>query len=200
MVIFSEKKWIQLAVILSIASTVCLDASNSGNDLLRDQRTQVVVLNNVVSINVLADADPRDSNMQRAQKILAITAVVLEASIEFLPVVLAYTSDRSSECTLASLVQNVVYGSMYAFRLARNSCSTDPSTSLSNLSKVVWALNTMSSSIAAFSCWRYYETLDNSYRLINMTFNGVAGAITFPSKMFIRRNLFHNLWHGRISF
>jgi hypothetical protein len=197
LVIFSEKKWIQLTVILSIASTVYLDASNSGNDLLRDQRTQVVVLDSV-SINVLADAAPRDSNMQRAQKILAITAVVLEASIEFLPVVLAYTSDRSNECTLASLVQNVVYGSMYAFRLARNSCSTDPSTSLSNLSKVVWAANTMSSSITAFSCWRYYETLDNNYRLINMAFNGVAGAITFPSKMFARRNFFHNLWYGRI--
>ena len=198
MLIFSKKKWIHLVIILCILSTGCFAASNDRNDLLQGQRTQVIVPNNV-SINVLADANPIDSTTQRAQKVLAITAMVLEAGIEALPFILACTSDRSSEHTLASLGQNALYASLYAFRLARDSYShPNARTSLSNLAKVVWLANTMNSSIAAFSCWRYYETLESNYRLINMGANGVVGTITFPLKMFARRKLFHKLWYGRM--
>lgn len=198
MLIFSKKKWIQSVIILCIVSTGCFASSNEENDLLQGQRTQVIGPNNV-NINVVNDADLRNSPTQQAQRILAITAVVLEAGIEALPFILACTSDRSSEHTLASLGQNVLYASLYAFRLARDSYShPNARTSLSNLAKVVWLANTMNSSIAAFSCWRYYETLESNYRLINMGANGVVGTITFPLKMLARRKLFHKLWYGRM--
>jgi|GEM_PF-4907117 len=196
--IFNKNHWTQLTIAVFMASAGCLASVGGENDLSLEgeglQAARIVVAAEVNDRNI------RDERwwIRLGEKTGAPLAILIEALVDTTPVILACLSDQSPEWALASSAQNMIYAGLYATSIAVNSCRRPrqaPSFE-GNLLTIIRLGNVVNSSIAGFVSWRYYETLQNDYRLTNMALNAVSGPITFALKIATNRKTLHKFWYG----
>lgn len=220
-VISTKNKWDNLIIIFCIAYLSSIVGADNDNNLLLDADRPAAGQYAPINVNDLSidmpqvgqsapnnvgqapvnmpDVREDDPLTPQRQKAILITSIFLEAAIDSLPFVLAYLSNESPELAIVSLSQNIFYALIYAFCMRRSEVSERPilSTRPGQLLYGMCLVHTITSSICAFSSGRYYETLNEGDRLVNIWLNSVVGAFVFSLKIFCKRQYFLKLWQGR---